>query len=131
MHTQTSPTPQTADLLTALKDGRQTLPKPIFAICILGFIGTAFAVIGLLTSWSLLAAVGTFFLLYYTVSVAGGTLALVWLWQMKKRGAYLYAALFVTGQIVIAAYGAFSVTLAFLIGLAVTAIALHYSKNMK
>lgn len=128
MQTQTS---QTADLLTIVKDGKQTLPKPIFIICILGFIGTAFAVIGLLASWSLFALVGTFFLLYYVASVAGGALALVWLWQMKRIGAYLYAALFAAGQIVNAAYGVFSFTLAFFIGLAVAVIALYYSKDMK
>ena len=123
-------TPQTTGLLTLVKDGKQTIPKPIFTVCILGFIGTAFAVIGLLASWSLFTAVGTFFLLYYVASIAGGALALVWLWQMKKGGAYLYAGLFVAGQIMNAAYGVFSITLAFLIGVAVTAIALYYSKDM-
>jgi hypothetical protein len=107
------------------------IPKPILTICILGFIGSGLSALGLLLSWSELSSLGSLFMLYYVLSVAAGFLSLLWLAQMKKKGAYLYAGLFVVSQAVLLIYGAFEVSFTFLIGLAVTAIALYYTKDMQ
>ena len=113
-----------------LVTGKTKVPLLINIICILGAGGFGLSAVGLLLGWQLIAAVGTLFLIYTIVAVAGNLLAIIWMWQMKKKGAYLYAGLFVVSQIMMLAYGVWSVTIAFLISAAVTAIALYYSKQM-
>lgn len=107
------------------------VPRAIATICILGAGGYLLSVIGLLVSWQLFAAVGAFFLLFYIAALGAGFLSIIWLWQMKKKGAYLNAALFVISQIILMAYGVWSLTFTFIISLIVTGIALYYSKDME
>ena len=106
-------------------------PIAITVICILGFIGTVLGLIGLLLGSVFIAAIGgTMLLIWSIVSVLVGLVALIGMWKMKKWGAYLYAALFVIGQVVFLVIGAWSLGLSFFIGLAVTLTALYYSKQM-
>ena len=111
--------------------GKTKVPVLINIICILGAGGFGLSVVGLLLGWQLIAAVSTLFLIYTIVAVAGNLLAIIWMWQMKKKGAYLYAGLFVVSQAIMLAYGIWSLTIAFIISAAVTGVALYYSKQMK
>ncbi len=114
-----------------LVTGKTKVPLPVTVICILGAGGFGLSAIGLLIGWQLIAAIGTPLLMYTIVAVAGNLLSIIWMWQMKKKGAYLYAGLFVVSQVVMLAYGVWGVTIAFLISAAVTAVALYYAKQMK
>lgn len=117
--------------LSTIIHSKTKAPLPVKIICILGFIGSALAALGIIMNLSSLAGVGSFFLIYYAIAVAAGFLSLVWLWQMKKNGASLYAGLFAGSQVVMLMYGVWTLNLTFFIGLAVTAIALYYGKNME
>jgi hypothetical protein len=114
-----------------LVTGKTKVPLAINIICILGAGGFGLSAVGLLIGWQLIAAVGTPLLICTILSVVANLLAIIWMWQMKKRGAYLYAGMFAVNQIVMLVYGVWAVNIAFLIGVAVTGIALYYSKQMK
>jgi hypothetical protein len=124
-------TASTNHLTSNLVTGKTKVPLPITIICILGAAGFGLSAVGLLIGWQVIAAVGSLLLVYTIISVIGNLLAIIWMWQMKKKGAYLYAGLFVASQVVMLAYGIWSLTIAFLISAAVTGVALYYSKQMK
>lgn len=116
------------DQLTNLVKEKSARPVAITVICILGFIGAGFSLLAL----TVLSALGSTFVVYLLASVAVNLLALIWMWQMKKKGAYLYAGVFVAGQILLAVlFNAWGVNAGFFIGLAVTGAALYYSKEMQ
>ena len=98
--------------------GTTQRPTPITVICVLGFIGAALGIFGLL---ALAAVSGTgalkgvampVFPSWYVpvlgISVVVGFAALVGLWMMKKWGAFLYIGNFIFGVIVQLVGGQFS-----------------------
>lgn len=127
-----NPQSENKDQLTHLVEEKPGRPVAITVICILGFIGAGLAVIGLLATMSFFMAFGIGYFIFLIASVALGLLSLIWMWQMKKKGAYLYAANFVLGQIMTVVFvGTWTMSAGFFIALAVTAIALYYSKDMQ
>ena len=123
-----TPQSENKDQLTNLVKEKPVRPVVITVICILGFIGAGFSLLAL----TVLSVLGSTFVIYQLALVAINVLALIWMWQMKKKGAYLYAGGFVVAQILVAVlFNAWDMGIGFFIGLAVSGTALYYSKEMQ
>jgi len=106
-------------------------PLVITIICVLGFIGVAIGVPALLALLASGAVTGLpgWYLPYLGVTLIVGLISLIGLWQMKKWGALLYAAMFVINQCILFATGLWSPG-ALIIPLIVTVLALSQLPKM-
>ncbi|RYD53191.1 MAG: hypothetical protein EOP52_03365 [Sphingobacteriales bacterium] len=104
-------------------------PTAITVICIIGAIGLVLSLFALTVDFSVLG-LGAWYKPYLIISILIGAASMWGLWTMQKWGAYLYAAMFVIGQVISISTVGFQL-MGFLIGGAVTAIALYYSKQMR
>jgi hypothetical protein len=84
---------------------RSSTNRPILisAVCLIGFIG---AIIIFPTVFTIDSSQrGSWFVLYFALTILVGATSLVGLWQMKKWGLYLYASMALINQIVLTLEG--------------------------
>lgn len=117
-------------IIDAENDNTRIKKRPIAltVICVIGFIGAAFAIYILFTHAA--RSVGSWYQPYLGFSIVVGLAALIGLWKMKKWGAYLYAGLMVVNQIVMAYMGVWNIT-SLIVPAIVTAIAFFHIKDME
>lgn len=84
-----------------------TRPTAITVICILGFIGSALSVLGIMAVSAAMALapgkIPSFLLPWMIVSTIVGLISLIGYWMMKKWGVLLYTSFFVINQIILVA----------------------------
>ena len=102
-------------------------PIAITIICVLGFIGTAFAIPLLFSdiAWQ----IGNWYPPYLGFSCIIGFVCMVGLWHMKKWAAYTYAGFVGLNQIVLLTMGVWSIVALIIPGI-VVGITLAYLKEM-
>lgn len=103
-------------------------PAAITGICVLGVIGIAG--IAWLVSTGALAGAPDWYVILLGVSVVVNIIAMVGMFMMRKWGAYLYAGMFVIGQIVLVATGLWGIQSAIVPAL-VTIVALTHVGQMR
>lgn len=103
-------------------------PAAITGICVLGAIGIA----GLawLVSTGAFRGAPDWYVIFLAITVVANIAAMVGMFLMRKWGAYLYAAMFVLGQIVLFATGLWSIQSAIVPAL-VTIVALTHVGRMR
>src|SRR5262245_41548280 len=88
-------------------EGAPKRPIAITIICVIGFIGSAFAIPLIFTD--LAASVGAWYPPFLAASAGVGFASMGGMWMMRKWGVYLYAALTALAQVVMAVMGVWTV----------------------
>lgn len=114
--------------VTATTAGPVKRPAAITGICVLGVIG----VLGIayLVSSGALQGAPDWYMILLAVSVIVNIIAMVGMFMMRKWGAYLYAGMFVIGQIVLVSTGLWGIQSA-IVPLIVTIVALSHVGKMR
>jgi hypothetical protein len=114
--------------VTATTAGLVRRPAAITGICVLGVIGVAG--IAWLVSTGALRGAPDWYVILLAVSVIVNIAAMVGMFMMRKWGAYLYAGMFVIGQIVLFTTGLWGIQTA-IVPLIVTIVALTHVGRMR
>ncbi|NQW41838.1 MAG: hypothetical protein HQ463_00195 [Bacteroidetes bacterium] len=102
-------------------------PTAITVICVLGFIGAAFAIP--LIFYDIARQIGSWYSPYLGLSVIICFVCMVGLWQMKKWAAYTYTGFVGLNQIVLLTMGVWNI-MSLISPIIVVGIALMHLKKM-
>jgi hypothetical protein len=80
-------------------------PTAITVVCIIGFVFAGLGLLGSLVLLALAPVVGVTVI----ASIAVSLLAIIWIWQMKKMGVYLYAGMTALGLVLNLSQGNFGI----------------------
>lgn len=101
-------------------------PVIITVICIVGFIGAAFAIP--LVFSPVASSIGAWYPPYLAFTSIVGLTCLIGLWKMKKWGIIGYSALTAVNQLVLLAMGVWSILALLIPGIVIAISFSHFSK---